>query len=82
MLIQSGGKGKRVRSNEKVEEKLKEVVHVRAKRGQATDSHSLAERVNSINKFVLYIMKKPILILVRFLNQPISCKTGKKRKDQ
>ncbi|KAL3512242.1 hypothetical protein ACH5RR_024959 [Cinchona calisaya] len=40
------GKGKRIRSNGKnEEEKPKEVVHVRAKRGQATDSHSLAERV-------------------------------------
>ncbi|PON94513.1 Basic helix-loop-helix transcription factor [Trema orientale] len=38
------GKGKRVKSNEKEEEKPKEVVHVRARRGQATDSHSLAER--------------------------------------
>ncbi|TXG46580.1 hypothetical protein EZV62_027918 [Acer yangbiense] len=36
---------KRKRNNEKVEEKPKEVIHVRAKRGQATDSHSLAERV-------------------------------------
>lgn len=26
-------------------DKPKEVIHVRAKRGQATDSHSLAERV-------------------------------------
>ncbi|KAL3529272.1 hypothetical protein ACH5RR_008594 [Cinchona calisaya] len=41
----STGKGKRVRSNEKEDDKPKEVVHVRAKRGQATDSHSLAERV-------------------------------------
>ncbi|KAH7658482.1 Myc-type basic helix-loop-helix (bHLH) domain-containing protein [Dioscorea alata] len=36
---------KRMRSNSKDDEKPKEVVHVRAKRGQATDSHSLAERV-------------------------------------
>ncbi|PON38367.1 Basic helix-loop-helix transcription factor [Parasponia andersonii] len=41
----ASGKGKRVKSNEKEEEKPKEVVHVRARRGQATDSHSLAERV-------------------------------------
>ena len=34
-----------------MDEKCKEVVHVRAKRGQATDSHSLAERVSFI--FVL-----------------------------
>ncbi|XVE64046.1 hypothetical protein DITRI_Ditri07aG0069800 [Diplodiscus trichospermus] len=38
-------RGKRPKSNEKEEDKPKEVVHVRARRGQATDSHSLAERV-------------------------------------
>ncbi|KAL2905172.1 Transcription factor bHLH75 [Bienertia sinuspersici] len=36
---------KRKRKTEEVVEKPKEVIHVRAKRGQATDSHSLAERV-------------------------------------
>ncbi|CAL5445153.1 unnamed protein product [Camellia sinensis] len=40
----SSGRGKRRRRNEE-EEKPNEVVHVRARRGQATDSHSLAERV-------------------------------------
>ncbi|XP_027359443.1 transcription factor BEE 1-like [Abrus precatorius] len=39
------GRGKRAKSNVTEEEKVKEVVHVRARRGQATDSHSLAERV-------------------------------------
>ncbi|KAL8470679.1 hypothetical protein ACS0TY_033301 [Phlomoides rotata] len=39
-----GGK-KRKRISEKELEKPREVVHVRAKRGQATDSHSLAERL-------------------------------------
>ncbi|XP_010916401.1 transcription factor bHLH62 isoform X2 [Elaeis guineensis] len=39
------GSVKRRRSNSKEVEKPKEVVHVRARRGQATDSHSLAERV-------------------------------------
>lgn len=34
-----------MKSDVKEEEKPREVVHVRAKRGQATDSHSLAERV-------------------------------------
>ncbi|KAE8729894.1 Transcription factor BEE 3 [Hibiscus syriacus] len=38
-------KGKRAKGIEKEVEKPKEVVHVRAKRGQATDSHSLTERV-------------------------------------
>ncbi|KAK7845726.1 transcription factor BEE 1 [Quercus suber] len=41
----NSGRGKRVKSNEKELENPKEVVHVRARRGQATDSHSLAERV-------------------------------------
>ncbi|KAK9750408.1 hypothetical protein RND81_02G194600 [Saponaria officinalis] len=36
---------KRKRKSEGKGDKLKEVIHVRAKRGQATDSHSLAERV-------------------------------------
>ncbi|XP_021676465.2 transcription factor BEE 3 isoform X2 [Hevea brasiliensis] len=40
----SSRRGKRVQGKEE-EEKPKEVVHVRARRGQATDSHSLAERV-------------------------------------
>ncbi|XP_057477264.1 transcription factor bHLH75 [Actinidia eriantha] len=39
-----GGK-KRKRSSQREVEKPREVVHVRAKRGQATDSHSLAERL-------------------------------------
>ena len=34
-----------MKSVEMEEEKPREVVHVRARRGQATDSHSLAERV-------------------------------------
>ncbi|XXG83744.1 hypothetical protein AAC387_Pa10g1432 [Persea americana] len=41
----SSGRGKKGRSEEKQDDKLKEVIHVRARRGQATDSHSLAERV-------------------------------------
>ncbi|XP_010926028.1 uncharacterized protein [Elaeis guineensis] len=39
------GNAKRGRNNSKEVEKPGEVVHVRARRGQATDSHSLAERV-------------------------------------
>ncbi|GMI76562.1 hypothetical protein HRI_001325500 [Hibiscus trionum] len=44
---QNSGRGKRAKSNamSKEEEKPKQVVHVRARRGEATDSHSLAERV-------------------------------------
>ncbi|AEE35514.1 BR enhanced expression 3 [Arabidopsis thaliana] len=39
----SSRRGKRSKNRE--EEKEREVVHVRARRGQATDSHSIAERV-------------------------------------
>ncbi|KAF7149422.1 hypothetical protein RHSIM_Rhsim03G0142900 [Rhododendron simsii] len=44
-FIKSLGRGKRTRGNKKREEKHMDVVHVRARRGQATYSHSLAERV-------------------------------------
>ncbi|KAG8661547.1 transcription factor BEE 3 [Manihot esculenta] len=40
----SSRRGRRDKAK-KEEKKLKEVVHVRARRGEATDSHSLAERV-------------------------------------
>ncbi|XP_008243253.1 PREDICTED: transcription factor bHLH75-like isoform X3 [Prunus mume] len=40
-----GGRKRKRNNIDKDGEKLKEVIHVRAKRGQATDSHSLAERV-------------------------------------
>ncbi|XP_024987839.1 transcription factor bHLH75-like [Cynara cardunculus var. scolymus] len=39
------GVKKRKKNNEAGVEKAREVVHVRAKRGEATDSHSLAERM-------------------------------------
>jgi hypothetical protein len=42
----SSRRGKRSKNRE--EEKEREVVHVRARRGQATDSHSIAERVKLI----------------------------------
>ncbi|QHO01117.1 Transcription factor BEE [Arachis hypogaea] len=44
-VLQNYGRGKRGKKNETEEKKSKEVVHVRARRGQATDTHSLAERV-------------------------------------
>ncbi|KAH9739349.1 transcription factor BEE 1 [Citrus sinensis] len=45
-------RGKKVSSNEKEEGNPERIIHVRAKRGQATDSHSIAERVRreKINK--------------------------------
>ncbi|XP_073290736.1 transcription factor BEE 3-like isoform X2 [Primulina huaijiensis] len=47
MVKNNSRKGKKVKNteNEEENEKPREVVHVRAKRGLATDSHSLAERV-------------------------------------
>lgn len=45
ILLQICGGGKRRRNSKKQAEKLREVIHVRAKRGHATDNHSLAERV-------------------------------------
>lgn len=44
-FLKTSGKRKRAKNNEKEEEKPREVVHVRARRGEATDRHSLAERV-------------------------------------
>ena len=41
-------RGKKGKNKEKEVEKAEEVIHVRAKRGQATDSHSIAERVSLI----------------------------------
>ncbi|GAB2280049.1 hypothetical protein Dimus_014687 [Dionaea muscipula] len=40
-----GGSKRKKKKNDGEMEKPREVIHVRAKRGQATDSHSLAERV-------------------------------------
>ncbi|KAK9934725.1 hypothetical protein M0R45_021859 [Rubus argutus] len=40
-----GGRKRKRNNTDKDKDKPKEVIHVRAKRGQATDSHSLAERV-------------------------------------
>lgn len=44
---------KQNKSNSKLPEPPKDYIHVRARRGQATDSHSLAERVR-ISAFVSY----------------------------
>ncbi|RDX78247.1 Transcription factor bHLH75, partial [Mucuna pruriens] len=51
---------KRKRNNDRHKEKGNEVIHVRAKRGQATDSHSLAERVvrrEKINEKMRYLQE-------------------------
>lgn len=48
---QKKGKGK---SSKPAVEPPKDYVHVRARRGQATDSHSLAERVRHCNSISSY----------------------------
>lgn len=42
------GNQKQSKDNSKPPEPPKDYIHVRARRGQATDSHSLAERVRNI----------------------------------
>lgn len=37
-------------------------VHVRARRGQATDSHSLAERVISFNPLIKCLIKRVLVL--------------------
>ncbi|WCJ25369.1 basic helix-loop-helix (bHLH) DNA-binding superfamily protein [Euphorbia peplus] len=54
----NSGRGKKGKNKEKEVENLEEqVIHVRAKRGQATDSHSIAERVRreKINNKLKYL---------------------------
>ncbi|XP_033141308.1 transcription factor BEE 3 isoform X1 [Brassica rapa] len=50
-------------SKNREEEKERVVVHVRAKRGQATDSHSLAERVK-IDNLIKYIYEFNMLLML------------------
>jgi hypothetical protein len=62
------GKGK---SSKPAVEPPKDYVHVRARRGQATDSHSLAERVNTtlfVHNISVKIATK--LVLCSGLNSP------------
>lgn len=47
----NAGDDKQGKANTKPPEPLKDYIHVRARRGQATDSHSLAERVRLTSKF-------------------------------
>lgn len=62
-LLQSLDGRKRKRNSESVVEKPKEVIHVRAKRGQATDSHSLAERV-----LIFFLFSSVSLNQIKILN--------------
>lgn len=61
---------KQVMENQKPPEPPKDYIHVRARRGQATDSHSLAERVSINNHFVVSNSKN-ILVLTIFFSHLI-----------
>ncbi|KAB2055005.1 hypothetical protein ES319_A11G005800v1 [Gossypium barbadense] len=60
------GRGKRAKNNGKEEDKPKEVVHVRARRGQATNSHCVAER-----NMGMAVMLDEIINYVQFLQNQI-----------
>lgn len=57
---------KKSKENEKSIEPPKDYIHVRARRGQATDSHSLAERVSKLLSFfkILGLMRCVNLCLI------------------
>ena len=75
---QKKGKGK----NAKPVEPPKDYVHVRARRGQATDSHSLAERVRfCLWRFNVFLLQFVQLVL-RVLNVLLHSFIGEKREDQ
>lgn len=49
--VKNSGDEKQSKANTKPPEPPKDYIHVRARRGQATDSHSLAERVRISTQF-------------------------------
>lgn len=62
-----GEEGNEGGHKENTADKKPDYIHVRARRGQATDSHSLAERVSSIQSItviILYILlqHRPFLL--------------------
>lgn len=84
-LLQSLDGRKRKRNSESVVEKPKEVIHVRAKRGQATDSHSLAERVlifflfSSVSLNQIKILSCRLFVFLTFSSYLM---LGKKRENK
>lgn len=58
---------KQTKENSKPPEPPKDYIHVRARRGQATDSHSLAERVSELISTILIRILMIILISVNFI---------------
>jgi hypothetical protein len=59
----NGGDEKQNKSNIKPPEAPKDYIHVRARRGQATDSHSLAERVRIFNVIFISKLSQTIIVL-------------------
>lgn len=66
-------------SDAKPPEPLKDYIHVRARRGQATDAHSLAERVRRTTHplfHVHFLLQNPLFLMQRL---PSSSRLGEKR---
>lgn len=66
----SSGGGSKANEQKNKTEPPKDYIHVRARRGQATDRHSLAERVNSsakshclLNQIKLFVLQSSIGLL-------------------
>ncbi|RWV99933.1 hypothetical protein GW17_00037133 [Ensete ventricosum] len=73
ILLQSCGIRKRCRSLQRTSTPKEVVVHVRARRGEATDSHSLAERVRTSDEAAFMVLS---LLCV------FDVVSGEKRDDQ
>lgn len=52
---EQNGNEKQNKDNSKPPEPQKDYIHVRARRGQATDSHSLAERVRNVYLVFVFV---------------------------
>lgn len=85
MNIEQDGDTGRKSSKDNDSEPPKDYIHVRARRGQATDAHSLAERV-SRQGITIHL---PLVFSVSetqrcngFIARPLSLSTGEKREDQ
>lgn len=57
----------KIKDNSKPVEPPKDYIHVRARRGQATDSHSLAERVS----YLIFANCNDMLTIIIFFNYNI-----------
>jgi hypothetical protein len=77
----SEGDEKQNKNNTKPPEPPKDYIHVRARRGQATDSHSLAERVRIIVS-ILFNLSFYILPSFAIFDIAFSCCIGQVRREK